>query len=586
MAEPIRLGWLSELVRVAALSLVQEADTQSSELLHQHQEWVASVRTRCLEEQRRRERLAAESSYRANSASPVHRLPPELFTDILLASLGDYWDNQIPRLRELASVGRHWYDAVLATPSFWESITGRMSRVQVGWALRWSRTSKLDIRLTHRQCRSIWDQTENLEEASHRWESLSVQSNHSLPKSIHRGLAKGTPMLDWLDLTCYSASGNYRRVERIALGNCSHLKFLTLKNVSLPWASSNLSGLLYLRIVEPGEFAPTIREVMDVLAACPDLQTLHLVAIRFKDFGSPLQPADTDGLPSVKHLRLEDVKISEIRHDVYALLLRLLPWSNCFKIWLNPHTPKLADELFDHSSVESGSLAPRILCNSFPIHVTLSERSASVMTSDMWVARNAPKKAGLREEGNEDEEGEDKDVDEAVPLGFGLAISLCDGILFWKMLQQLRSLLEIENEETETVLHLTKPVYAAPSIIPHWLAELHGTLSEVHLSGLYPETLKATLTDWVDPKKTISGGYTWNCPWIRVINLGKVTTAMMEELSAIAKPRWEVVEAVADPNDQRRMVEVLSMDEAGKPREALKWRLVSEWPSSQAEESS
>ncbi len=99
--------------------------------------------------------------------------------------------------------------------------------------------------------------------------------------------------------------------------------------------------------------------------------------------------------------------------------------------------------------------------------------------------------------------------------------------------------------------------------------------------------LKAFFTEWADPKKAFGGEYFWGCPQIKVIDLGRVTTGVLEELCDIVKPRWELFEAITDSDAQRWIVKVRSIDyETCKPRKSLKWRPVSERPIPQAEESS
>ncbi|KAG8901948.1 hypothetical protein FRB99_005003 [Tulasnella sp. 403] len=56
---------------------------------------------------------------RRNAKLPIHRLPEELFCDILSYVVDAYSDLLIPRLQELASVSTRWWITVVNTPRLW-----------------------------------------------------------------------------------------------------------------------------------------------------------------------------------------------------------------------------------------------------------------------------------------------------------------------------------------------------------------------------------------------------------------------------------------------------------------------------------
>lgn len=133
-------GRLSELVKVACQALIREADIKACQLRTQHD-------AQAVEYRRKRDRELADTRYRQNALLPIHNLPVEIFSNVLiLVAQGEsvirYW-----KLQSLASVAQYWKQVVLSTPQLWASWHEAMSPTQRRWSLCRSRTVPVDIYL-------------------------------------------------------------------------------------------------------------------------------------------------------------------------------------------------------------------------------------------------------------------------------------------------------------------------------------------------------------------------------------------------------------------------------------------------------
>ncbi len=63
-------------------------------------------------------------------AAIIDQLPPEILAEILLISMDTDVTNPVSRLKDLATVARHWRDLILATPSLWCHINCDLTPIQ------------------------------------------------------------------------------------------------------------------------------------------------------------------------------------------------------------------------------------------------------------------------------------------------------------------------------------------------------------------------------------------------------------------------------------------------------------------------
>lgn len=95
-------------------------------------------------------------------------------------------------------------------------------------------------------------------------------------------------------------------------GVAPRLKQVHLRRFSLRWDSGRLSGLRHLQLVELKLDAPTVRQLVGILCACPLLEGLLLDRC---EFGSP-HDIPPDGLPLLAYLpHLEYLNLAELNSD-------------------------------------------------------------------------------------------------------------------------------------------------------------------------------------------------------------------------------------------------------------------------------
>jgi hypothetical protein len=118
-------GKLSEIIKVACQALIREADTQSRHLRLQHDTDTAEYR-------RQRDLRLAEDRFQKNVHVPLHKLPLEVFSNILVLRHierveGFHGPSVMAWLRSVASVARYWRHVVLSTPQLWSFVSDTMS---------------------------------------------------------------------------------------------------------------------------------------------------------------------------------------------------------------------------------------------------------------------------------------------------------------------------------------------------------------------------------------------------------------------------------------------------------------------------
>lgn len=157
----------------------------------------------------------------------------------------------------------------------------------------------------------------------HRWETAKLtvsQEGGLLPFLI-----SPAPQLHTLSVTSTGAriSRGEEHVLDVFQGQAPRLKSISLTKFSVPWDSQMLSGLQELRLSRITAYSPSIRELLSILAASPQLVSLSLESIGFKH----TQPFPT--LPHVYLPLLQELDISSLQPRDLGLLLHSITSPPC-----------------------------------------------------------------------------------------------------------------------------------------------------------------------------------------------------------------------------------------------------------------
>lgn len=538
----------------------REVNAQSRALLRRHREWVDEVDEARLAVERERASLVAEAAFLLNTKAPIHRLPLEIFADILLASTDDdpkYLEEQhLPQLQALAQVSRFWREVVLTTPAFWIHISGSMTQKQIDWSLKRSHDAGLHIYMTS-TTGPFTPKWEKVAETSHRWKTFVHHGSDKYFQLLQIALSKHTRLLETLDLD-FDPSFTTPKTYILHLAEGRPLVNISLARVGLSWTAGQLSGLKHLKLVSLDAASPSLRQLLVMLAASSELMVLHLVDIH-------LSPSERDDLAEAETVPpfclhdLYELALIDIRHDAYSALLRRLPWASCVALDLRPNPPPSPEDLFDHSTSEDAELLALLLHEEGPVHVELGAEGFLMMTDKMWKGRAGARGHRAR----------------MLPEGFAFQFYLpADDPISQSLLRQLQAILSLDHR---LVVELQLS-YPAPDTA--WSLALQ-TLNPVLRRLVFQTDSKPVVGEIIAGlgrnRADHTGKPVWPCPKLRSVALGSVRAQVLDDLIASVKPRWEVCVADDEELGKRHaaIVNVTSSDERRKPREAIKLRPVS-----------
>lgn len=311
---------------MACQALIREANTQASELRQSHD-------TAALEYRRKRDLDAAKINHQRNWQAPIIQLPVEVFSDILLVSLEVYQESRIWRLRDLAGVAKHWRDVVVATPRLWTVAAESMSAPDLALTLRKAKRLKLDVIFSPYSPRPGFSAT--MAPLASRWRSLQIRSNRLC--MINACLRSEARFLEDIEIS-NDYSGSFP-LKALKLCEGVHLRHVDISQVVLPWESSRLTRLVTLRLDDiKGQAAPSVQQVVTILAASPTLESLVIKGsdVRAEDSGTTNHTSNTSliQLPNLLHLQLSD-----IQPQVCQGILSRLRLANCRKLQVTPKKP-------------------------------------------------------------------------------------------------------------------------------------------------------------------------------------------------------------------------------------------------------
>ncbi|KAK0467085.1 uncharacterized protein EV420DRAFT_664776 [Desarmillaria tabescens] len=200
----------------------------------------------------------------------------------------------------VSHVSRHWRATALGFPALWSSPPFKTP----AWAHEMLKRSKMapltivaDLTYMSPKILSVFDDAmKQVDRAA----ELNLTGDKTMEKYL-TDLTKRAPFLRKLCISQFYAG--YREVEeKIVLpdnfldGQAPRLRHLNLNRCQVHWDSTLMQNLTYLRIVEPGDFRPTISQLVDVLKQMPWLETLDL------DHALPIVSECTKTLPRPSHV--------------------------------------------------------------------------------------------------------------------------------------------------------------------------------------------------------------------------------------------------------------------------------------------
>ncbi|KDQ15095.1 hypothetical protein BOTBODRAFT_54953 [Botryobasidium botryosum FD-172 SS1] len=283
-----------------------------------------------------------EIKSRRNQLTPIYHLPPEIYSRIFEFAC----TRRTTTRGRILQVSKLWREIVLNTPRLWTRINANSAELIAACVLR-SKNAPLEIDLPDdtSECDPEDDngvfatactpheqlfktQMALLMPQIHRWQSLAlenVRARHFWPK-----FCIAAPWLEKLALTLtpdvpVSAEDPPPETPRdIFAGVTPHLRSLRLERIYIPLTSSIYTGLeaLSVQSVDLSDF--TANEFLDVLRACPRLESLWLNWIIMLGPTHESQPIVE--LPRLSTIDINSMSSRAIRHILSSIDPPSLEW--------------------------------------------------------------------------------------------------------------------------------------------------------------------------------------------------------------------------------------------------------------------
>ncbi|KAG9046043.1 hypothetical protein FS837_005163 [Tulasnella sp. UAMH 9824] len=252
-----------------------------------------------------------------NTLSPIHKLPTELLSCILLLSI-DRRSYTLNALQKLGRVCKAWHKIVSNTPDFWTRIDFNAPPHVLRLFLQKSKNIGLAIECCMSSNDSVLpSKVEDFIEMTHkyssRWTSFKYRGNAT--QRIMRNIESvGKEKLRELSVHFL---WHYRQSWLFNLPKDAPLERISLTSASLDWTAACTSQLRNLKSLELKDLhmnPPKLQRMIQILEASPKLESLVLVGIS--------QDAD-DASTSAAHGLLEGAPIH--LPELHSLLLKNVP---------------------------------------------------------------------------------------------------------------------------------------------------------------------------------------------------------------------------------------------------------------------
>ncbi|KAG8971046.1 hypothetical protein FRC05_011512 [Tulasnella sp. 425] len=300
----------------------------------------------------------------------LHALPPEIFLEILSASID--WPNwNVERNHILAQVCKHWWRTITTVSWFWPEIDVAHGKETTEMILRKNQAGPLVVRCAadgggHSE---RVDFMKLAVQHATRWKSLIFKGR--LTDELFTLLETPAPMLS--ELFIYPYNGPDQRQFHLSEG--TFLKHLDCDFCTLPWESSRLSNIQSIQIRNLTKDLPSIPQLRNILEASPQLQWLLLASWTddtqatspAADTSKGKQVAQSDPQSPIHLPSLETLVLQNIPRDINDYLLTHIdaPLCTCLIAGIRPVSlsslpPRLSPNQTHPSNTFANLISPAI----------------------------------------------------------------------------------------------------------------------------------------------------------------------------------------------------------------------------------
>ncbi|KAG8941418.1 hypothetical protein FRC04_004211 [Tulasnella sp. 424] len=252
---------------------------------------------------------------RRNALLPIHRLPSELLSAILIEAVDkDLVLHKMEVLQLLAQVAWKWWQTIKSDPQFWAHITPPMGGVE----LQIRKARILPLRLSWPTSVGVQSRDafkDLLQRHAERWTSMDLESPEDVVLQVL--CTHPFPRLEYLELhPNYMTMGGAWRLNLANFQNLqeAHLPILPYFSISPTSNSSLFLQTLHLNLDFDGSYSSY--DLESVLRYSPQLIELEVEDLN--DDTSPPSPVNTPiiNLPMLRHLRFSNVVTGEERDKI------------------------------------------------------------------------------------------------------------------------------------------------------------------------------------------------------------------------------------------------------------------------------
>ncbi|KAJ3721381.1 hypothetical protein DFJ43DRAFT_1094890 [Lentinula guzmanii] len=239
----------------------------------------------------RHEETVRDLKFRRNLLAPISKFPAEILCAIFMfCNLADspthpsYPADTRWRWVSVTHVSRLWRNTALSCPALWS----KPEFTRTEWAYEMIRRSKMaplaievtsDMWLTPRVLDAVSEGLKHLP----RINEIRLSASRDNMVKLLTGINHAAPFLRTLlldvgrsDYYYPSLSEPYMLPEDFLGGDTSHLSHIELTRCHLPWDSSLLRNITFLKVHNPGPPAPTLDQFIGALIGMPQLEVLDL----------------------------------------------------------------------------------------------------------------------------------------------------------------------------------------------------------------------------------------------------------------------------------------------------------------------
>lgn len=265
-----------------------------------------------------------------NNLTPFHRLPSDLFIDILRIALHRPADSSkrryYPSLTSLRLVAASWDTIIKSTRRLWTSVpTCSINAAFIGAIAERSNPLPLDVFIyyygTERGRACVLEANRHAQ----RWKSVDIYLEAE--EDLEEIMKSPTPNLRSFSVRAapeLNIRREYDTDDLVFKGDLPPLERASLRTITVPWQAPCLQGLKELYLEFLGYNIPSIDQLLHILHLSPDLRILSI-------WSSPIRGSPTSTeivtLPHLLELRLcnlESTNISDLITHMSTPLARII----------------------------------------------------------------------------------------------------------------------------------------------------------------------------------------------------------------------------------------------------------------------